>query len=390
MRRKQPQVRRTQQGYTLLSAFFALGIFGATIVFYTRWEDRRQLMSRAAIEGEQAGQFAAGLRGFIAAAQANPSLIPGTQNGVDWLKAPSCGGIGTNPDEGYVPCTYTGGTLGQFYQTTFTYDAATNAIEARTTFMVPPHGDSARNAILFADRVAAGALEEPTTPNTGMFFNAWSNVPATATGPWAPPADPGPNSGRVVMVVNNAPSNDFWLRTDGTNRMLANLNAGGFSIENARDGRFSGDVRVDQRMQVDRGLTVNNGTADLRGGAITPDVRISSIGRLASEAIYDARVLTGATSYVVPKPNCTAVGNNPGIYVAMQGTGTVNSNGYQADSLYSARADVVDAGAVWQVVPVVQGTRFDLSMSGDEILFNKQLTQTNPADMRLLVMTRCR
>lgn len=389
MRASQPKAfPRKQQGYMLLAAMFALGIFATTISFYAKYEDRRQLMARAATEGEMAGQFAAGLRGIVAAIQAQPALLPGTQTGVAWLRSPSCGGLASNPDEGYVPCHFTGGTLGASYTTTFAYDAATNAIEARTTFVAPPHGDSPRNAILFADRLVQGAMQAPTNPNTGMFYNAWANVPVTASGPWVaggPIAE-----GRVVLVVNNAPSNDFWLRTDGTNRMLANLNAGGFSIENARDGRFSGDVRVENRLQVDKGLTVTDGTADLQKGVLTPDVWLSDISKLASEGIYDARVLTGSTSYAVPKPDCSRAGNNPGIYVAMQGTGTPNGSGYAGDALYAARADVSDAGGSWIISPVLQTSRFELAVAGDEMELQKSLTQVTPADMRLLVMTRCR
>jgi hypothetical protein len=193
----------------------------------------------------------------------------------------------------------------------------------------------------------------------------------------------------VVLIASNAPSNDIYLRTDGTNAMLANLNLGGFSIANARDGRFSGDLRAQGRIQADGGL-IANGPADLRGGLVTADAAITSVGHYASEGIYTAMVLTGATSYTVPKPDCSQAGNNPGIYAALQSTGSPNSAGYTADAIYRSRADVTDNGASWTVTPVVEGTRFDMSVSGTTVTYTKTVVPSNPTDARVLVMTRCR
>lgn len=384
-------LHKRQRGYMLIGMMFAIALAAGALTMYARYQDRKIQIVRAEIEGQQAGNFAIGLRGLIATTQANPALLPaGVMNGVDWLKSPGCGGLATNPPEGYVPCSYTGGTFGDLYRTRFTRDIPTNAIEARTSFIVPTYGNSPANRILMAERVAQAALSSSSLPNNGMFFTAFANTPAAANGPLPAGTNPGANAGRVVMLANNAPSNDIWLRTDGTNQMLANLNMGGLSIGNALDARFTGDVRVDRRVQVRDGLTVTNGPTDLRGGVVTNEVALTSIGKYVTEGIYDARVYSGSTQYMIAKQDCSQAGGNPGIYAAMQSTGTPNVAGYSGDALYESRVDVTDLGASWRVRPVVRTSRFNLAVDGTDLVLEKRLATRTPIDMRILIMRRCR
>jgi len=388
-RRSRQAPRRQQRGYALLATALAIVLFSTVVLMSSRDMTRRAYERRADAEGQQAAQFAIGIRGLIARAQADPSLLPGgTQTGVGWLKPPSCGGLASNPVEGYVPCTYTGGAYGSSYQTGLTRDAATNFITARTTFMIPRLGNGPRDNIMFADNLVSNALASQSLPNSGTFFSAWANVAENATGP-RNPGDTA-NAGRVVLLASNAPTNDAFLRTDGTNHMLANLNMGGMSIGNAADARFSGDVRVDQRVQVRDGLTATHGAVDMRAGAITTELALTSIGKYASEGIYDAQVLTGAASYNLSKPDCSQAGNSPGIYAAIQSSGTPNAGGYRGDALYGSRVDVADHGSFWQVIPVVQTARFDLGREGNDIVLTKHVDSHQAASVRILTMRRCR
>lgn len=388
MMRNANRTRAQQGGYALLGTFFALAILVSIVAMGMQLAARYTLQKRAEIEGEALGQFAVGLRGFVAAAQANSSLIPaGPQSGVNWLKAPTCGGLGSNPAQGYVPCSYTGATFGRLYSTSFTYVAATNQITVRTSFSVSTPGNyNAQDAILMADRLVQTATSQQSLPNNGMFYQAFANVPATASAPPSGAAiyNPGADAGRVVALVNNAPSNDIWLRTEGTNMMLANLNMGGMSIGNARDARFTG------RVQVDNGMVVTSGTTDLRGGLVTPDIALTSVGKAASQGIYDARVLTGAADYWINKPDCSQAGGLPSIYVGLQSSGTINAAGYRADALYESRADVYDSGGSWRIVPVVRGTKFDISNNGTDLVFSKSVVELSPVDQRLVALIRCK
>ena len=386
----------------LIASAFAIGIIATVIIAFVRIEDRRQMVSTARAEGEQLGQYVIGLRGFIADVQAEPSLLPaGELQGVNWLKSPACGGLASNRVEGHVPCGFAGGRFAagaNGYRTTFTRNPLTNEIEARTHFIVPAFdgsrssGATNTRAILLAEHVVASAKSQQSNPNNGTFFNAFANVPIGAAGPHnvATTPDPGVNSGRVVVVVNNAPNHDIFLRTDGTNKMLANLDMGEMSIANALDGRFKGDVRVEKRLQVDEGLTVKDGLADFQNGVVANEILLTSIGKHASAGIYDAMVYTGSNSYTIPKQDCTRAGNDPGIYATMQSTGSPNQHGYVADALYESRVDVSDAGGHWIVTPIVQGIRFDLLRQANDIVLRRSLTSSNASAARVLVMRRCR
>lgn len=391
--RSGPRFARQQRGYALLAASLGVVLFSFVVLMGVREDQRRLFYRQATAEGAQAAQFAAGIRGLMARVQAEPSLMPGgVATGVAWLKAPSCGGLSSNPPEGYVPCSYHGGIFGNDYRTTFTRDPATNFIEARTTFVIPLLANAPERKILYADTLVSGALSGQSAPNNGIFFNAFANVPVAANAPGNPASmsTASPDAGRVVMVASNAPSNDIHLRVDGTNQMLANLNMGGMSIGNARDARFTGDVRVDERMQIRNGLTVTDGAVDMRAGAVTTDLAMTSIGKFASQGIYDSQVLVGAAAYNVNKPDCSQAGGSPGIYAALQGSGTPNAAGYRGDALYDSRVDVYDYGWYWHVVPRVQTARFDLARDGLDIVLTKSISEYQPGNMRVLVMLRCR
>lgn len=398
IRRQAPSTGRQQRGYMLLAVSLGLVIFGVVIIMGARMEAQRSFNERAVADGAEAAQFAIGLRGFIAAAQAEPSLIPGgILAGVNWLKPPACpggtGGLATNPAAGYVPCSYRGGRFGERYQTTFTHDMATNALTVRTTFQVPRLGDNPRRNIIYAERLVGAALASQSSPSNSLFFTAFANTAVNATAPGSAATNPGANAGRVVMLASNAPTNDIWLRTDGTNQMEANLNMGNMSIGNALDGRFSGNLRVDGMAQIADGLTVTTGAADLRGGLITNEAAITSIGKYASEGIYHAEVYTGLEQYAVTKPDCSEAGNNPGIYAVVQGSGTPNADGnYHGDAIYETRVDVQDPGPAsdWVVTPVIQTLKLNLEREADELLLTRQVNTVSPQNMRILVMTRCR
>jgi hypothetical protein len=398
---------RKQRGAAgLIGLLVALGLAGAAVGGYALMLQRQYRITYAEIEGQALSQFAVGLRGYVASIQANPALLtssPVTQTGVNWLKAPTCGGIATNPPEGFVPCNFTGQTLGNTYSTTITRDAFTNNMEARLAVRVALLDGDPRGQTLTAERVVESALRQQSLPANGMFYEAFANVPlnATAPGPVVPaPAD----VGRVLVVVNNAPSNDIFLRTDGTNQMRGNLNFGGFSVRNARDGRFSGDMRVEGRAQIDNDLIVTQGVADLRGGAIVGSSTVDnsglfldSIQRFAETGIYQAEVLTGSQIYTISVPDCSrsggggVPGGSPAIYTSIQSTGSINYDGtYRADAMYDARVDVERIGSTWWIRPVVRGTRFQLTQTGGIITLDRSLQQVNPADMRIVALVRCR
>lgn len=378
-----------QRGNAVVAAMIGISLLSGAVVAYLRYADMQRQDDVAREGGRAIAQYAVGLRGYVASVQSNNGLaFSGEQVGVNWLKPPTCGGLASNPVVGYVPCSFRAGGVGQSYRTTVVVNAATNAVEARMQYFVPS-GREPGVRIAAAREVAMQARANQVSGSGTSFFQAFANVPANSNTPASPTAVPGADAGRVVVVVNNAPSSDQWLRTDGTNRMLANLNMGGNSIGNARDGAFSGNVRVNQALQVDQGLTVTTGSADLRGGVVTTDVALTDIGAFASQGIYSAEVLSGAPNYWIAKPKCSSAASVPKIFAALQATGSVNAYGYQADAIYSSRVDVTDLGTSWQVTPVIVGTRLDMAVSGSTITLNKSNPTVTPPDARIVVLKKC-
>ncbi len=391
--------RRSQSGQFLEGMGLALILLLIVLgVLFKSWQ-YSQAQEAAKGQGNILAQFATGVRGFVTAVQGGSVTLPSnpyTVTGVTWLMPPSCGGPASNPVAGYIPCGFPNGFTQQAYSTTISLNTSTNAILAQTTYFVHAMpGFTAASSRAFAADVASAAMATQDQSPTGQFYNVFDNTPLGATAQTDPSAQVAADYGRVTLSINNAPSNNIFLRVDGTNQMLANLNVGGNSIVNADNGSFSGSAHVAGTVQIDNGLSVTAGTADLRGGVITPDTALTDIGWYASQGVYDVQILTGSTSYNVPKPNCTLAANgtsSPAIYVAMQGTGSPEGT---ADAIYSAYSSVVDNGTYWTITPIVEGTYFSLTGSSTSttltVNLNKTLVTVNGAkDQTIMVMTKCR
>lgn len=390
------QLPSKQQGYTaMLGMLMAAAALSTMLVTWARFEDRRQRNQFAEIEANAFAQFGVGLRGIVAAIQADPALLPGgAQIGVDWLKAPACGGLPTNPLTGHVPCEFTGGSLGPNYSTTITRNPATNFVEARTSFIVPALGGDPATRPIIAERIAEAALRQQTSPLNGMFYQVWANVPLNAVNSGNKAIAPGANSGRVLMLAQNAPSTDIWLRTDGTNRMLADLNAGGNSLVNVNHADLAGDLDVDGRARIRQGLAVTEGLARFERGAQATDLMLTSINRSASQAIYDADIMHGSASYIVPKPDCSQVGTAPAIYTSIQSTGTPPPNPgapwIPSDALFNSEIRVTDLGASWLVEPVSIGVSKGLELVGFNLSLVRAYSQAPAPTMAVMILRKCR
>lgn len=421
--------RNREQGLTLIGMVIAVGLLAITLVGLARLVMDYSNARDESAQAQSVSQFAVGLHGFIAAVQGGTVTLPSnpyTVSGVNWLKPPSCGGPGTNPVQGFIPCTFNAGAVGGNFSTTVTDTAATNSIVASTSFCADnatngicvnyPAGSSKNHdLVLAAASVAKDALAYSPLPSGTFFYSVLSNSPpgSTTQAPVGPLANA--NAGRVQLIVSNAPSQDPWLRVDGTNQMLADLNMGGHSIKNAKNADFSGDLRVHGVAQIDGGLVVDNGAINADQGLSTPDAFFQGVGRYASEAIYNAEVYTGAGSYSIPKPVCTGAdagsiggpgGSVPRIYTVIQDSGNpqgANAGnpdpdgrlvGPDGDALYSSYLNVSNAGGSWTVTPVVYGTTYWLSsqpMPGNKtaIILKKRVWQANPANVVFLAMTKC-
>lgn len=397
--------RHRQRGQFLISALFALAIFASLIAGWAAITIAHSEEGSSNSQGAALAMMGVGERGFIANVQGGSVTLPSnpyTINGVNWLKAPGCGGLPGNPSAGYVPCSFTGGRYGPSFVTTITKVAATGQVTASTVFQVPrpATGPDNAKAARIASEIVKATLAQQTLPINGVFLQAFANSPVNATAQVSPSLATTADSGNVELYISNAPSQDIWLRVDGTNQMLANLNMGGHSIDNAQNADLAGYLHAKGTAEVDQGLTVNNLPVQANAGVRTTDEQITGINRFASQAIYDAQVLSGpytaAGGYKVAKPDCSqadgGAGSQPAIYAAMQDTGSPSG---QADALFDAGVRVQDMGTWWLVQPNVDGTVFTLSgtQKGNSftVTLNKQLVPvTNVQNQAILVELKCR
>lgn len=392
---------RHQGGFAVVGLLVMMIATGAFLFYYA--EMRRDIVfeQEVAAEGTQLAQGIVALRGAIADQQAGTLPIGwpgpnGTATGFEFLKPPSCGGHPSNPPNGYLPCSYQAGRYGNAIR--WKIDIANdpnNGVQVSWvgTFranQLPGRNESTRT--LVAQKLLNAILNNQTAA-FATFVSGLANVPITDSDRVTPPTvdemgDPA-NWGNVLVRVDTNPNFDLWLRVDGTNRMRANLNMGGFSIGNARDGDFQGNLRVSGRAQIDEGL-ISRGVVDAEQGIFTTDVYLNSVRRFASQAIYDVSVVHGGNSYIVNKPDCSNAGGNPQIYAAMQSSGSINDTGiYRGDALYDSFVQVVDRGESWQIVPRVRGTQFGLTVQNGQLVLTKRVNNATAPNAAIVLMRRC-
>jgi len=415
----------------------ALSLLAIALGVWAVHYQRMRLHEQASIYGQGLSQYAVGMRNFVASVQGGSIVLPGntlTATGVDWLKPTTCPG-GTQPaNTNFLPCEFNGGFLGSSYSTTITRIPATNKIEARTFFVVP-RGDLPQSSMgVMAADVAEAALAQQTLPANGTFYSVFANVSETSVDPNAassPSAITAANRGKVLMIVSNDASNDVFLRTDGTNKMLAALNVGGNDIVNARNGTFTGNLdamsaelhgnlwthgtsRLDGDVTANSNLTVAgnsqvngtqkvNGALTVGGGANVTgdatvtgkveanDVAIDSVGFNASQGIYQGTVFGGyqpdgvtpvtpLPPYLVAKPvNGCPGGAAPQLLASLQGTGASSAG----DPLVQVGVTVDDLGGSWRVHPYRDTVHYDVkyTVSGNNVTVNMVPTVTRANDV---------
>lgn len=241
-----PPGARRQRGETLIGLLLATGIAAAALGVAIEMQQRAQERLDAQHGGVLLAQTADGLRRLISAVPGNPALLPAAaQSGVNWLKAPACGGLAANPPQGFVPCSFGDNFWTPAFNTTFTNVAG--RVEARLTFVVPTIYSRPRAGVL-ADIIAEHANANMTTsvvnaPAPGVITPGFVTVMSHVR-----PADNNlsnrlliranvadPDFARLVVSVSNDPSTDAFLRTDGTNRMNAALNLNNNNLVNGNN-----------------------------------------------------------------------------------------------------------------------------------------------------------
>lgn len=321
---------------TLIGLLLAVSI--ATAALNVMFNVQRRQMERADAEaaGVLVAQTADALRRLLTMAPSNAAVVPpGTQNGVAWLRPPACGGRAQNPALGFVPCSFGDNFWAPNFQTTITNVGG--RWEARLTFRVPDAFDRDRIGTV-ADYIAEKANTHLTAtplnaPAPGVvtpgFVTVMTNVPANANNLAARPAimnnPASADFGRVVVVVSNDPSTDTFLRTDGTNRMEANLNLNNNDLINGRDLQAQ-RATLQDRLTSNRVILRPGLAGAIMGAGCTTSGEVATDPQGLLLACQSGRWFPAGTQVV---RNTNDVCTRPGSYgeLAADGTGMICQNG---------------------------------------------------------------
>lgn len=280
--------RKEQSGFTLIGTLLALSVAIGALPFAHKVMDREATNRLAEAAGHDLAKLAGGMRHYIEMRQGGQEvLVPGVGDGLDFFRAATCGGPARaffNADEGYIPCHL--GRYGpndtlfgvnyNFIVTNF----GTGGIEIRATYVVE-HNRPGRIGVI-ASRIAGAAAAHGGIARNGVFETFMANVEVMAMDPAVAAVD----NGRVLLIASNRPSDDPWLRTDGTNEMNANIRAGGNSLVNAWSIEAAGDLVLGNDAFIGGGTLI---AANLQVGQninavgdIRSDGSISAAGRVTA------------------------------------------------------------------------------------------------------------
>lgn len=394
---------KSQKGFVAtVDALIFIMLVGYGTTQYLKVEKKQQQNTDILASGEMIAQFNNGLRSYVSAVGAGPA--PAAQVGVDWLKSPACGGLASNPAEGYLPCSMPGVTaLGQTYSTSFA--KVGNELTATTDIT----GLSAPSIPLDSQGRVANevALRAAATPGFSQnAFGSYTANPGVNLAGANPSAQA--NYGTVRAIASNAVNTDNWLRTDGSNTPNATIDWNTQDINNV--GQFDSDDITNSASITTNTLTssgvTNNGTLTNNGSAVVTgdltsnskiysdelevsgslltsgnnvavgdkliagdvlatDLNITG-GAYLSKAVYDVRIVQNNTSIL--RPTCPA-GTNPFIFTSA--SSMFYQNGGTARAIYGIQTKAQYIAPNWRVYGKVlldNGTWADPANASDYLI----------------------
>ncbi len=404
-------------GFVLtMDALFFIMIFGMVSVQFLKYQSKQQLDASINATGEKLAQINNGIRSYVSFNALGPA--PATQTGIDWLKSPSCGGLPTNPVEGYIPCSFTDKThFGQTMTTTFVKVATLLTATTDVTGLAQSTPDI-RDAGRIANAIALRAMSTPGYTQNALGFSFYEGNPGVNLA--APNPSAQPDYGVIRMIASNAANTDNWIRTDGSNSPQATINWNNQSITDLdqldsvtqnNSGEITTDTLVSNSGITNTGLLTNNGDVSVTGNAaisgglvaggkitaneleisgailtsgddvaigdkliagdvLATDLTISG-GAYLTKAVYDVRLVPAGA--LVAKPLCPS-GTSPYIFTASSSF----HYGNPARPVYGVKTYASNSGLNWNV---------GLSVLLDSGVW--QSTPVNASDYMILVVIKC-
>lgn len=312
--------KKNQTGFTLIELALALSIsiLVLTSLLYKEFDEFRQNQARA--YGRQIAQHTVATRAAMVVS--GPAMVAtgSPKTGVNWLKANdgTCpGGAATQP---FLACTFSqnllfGVNLGVTGTAVASNGAAPNPTYSGVT-VFPGVTDSVGNPMPVLTMIARNAAERYDDYNTKLnttggsisyqAFLTAGNYISPVNGANVPVA-----ANTIVAIAVADAGSDIYLRLNGTNKMLGNIDMNNNRVIAARDVSLQGAL-------------INGSTQDL------------------SKAVTFSGVF--ATGSVIPKPTCTASAPSTQIFVSPI---VFHANG---SPMYGSVARAIDNGGSWTVV----------------------------------------
>ncbi|WP_410951172.1 prepilin-type N-terminal cleavage/methylation domain-containing protein [Pseudomonas sp. S1(2024)] len=202
-----------QRGVTLLEMILVMALLAIATLMGLESHQAELEQAQARAVGLKLSQYNNAVRSLISK---TPSLAAGQKMGSAWLKSTECGGPFTKGSE-FLPCDFPAATVAdpiKYGQLSInsTIDVAGTGSDKRitvTTLSAPFTVMESNRKKVRSDLSGLAAITAASATENG--YSAGSSYNSN-------PAD-----GRITMVANNKPDNDVWLRTDGSNKMHANL-----------------------------------------------------------------------------------------------------------------------------------------------------------------------
>jgi hypothetical protein len=263
---------RAQGGFALLefSIAAALGMFLVVLgaQAFDAWIDNLN----AQATGVRVAQYNSAVASWINAAGA--AVPTGAYNGIGWLQnAATC--AGATGAEDFLPCGFEGLLPWNLqYNTTIDTNATDPAVpvgrvRAITNLGTPTFGAGPPllnygAALLRAAQAYVGISQLRAQNLVGL--TSYRILPDPAGGA----------NDQLIAQVDTSVNVDPWLRTDGSNQMLADLNVGGNDVVNSRDVNASRNVNAGQDTNTGRDVNAANNVS--AGNDLSAGRNLSALG----------------------------------------------------------------------------------------------------------------
>lgn len=314
-----------QRGVTLLEMMLVMSFLAiATLMaFENRQADLEQAQAR--IVGLKINQYNNAVRSMIAK---TPNLSAGQKTGSLWLKSTLCGGPLPQGQE-FLPCDFPSASAADPIRfgllnltTTIATSGSGDTRRITATTVTTPFSIMKFSGLqVRSDLAGVAALTAASATQTGY------SVGSSGLTPYAIGTDSSyssnPSDAVITMVAGNKASDDVWLRTDGGNKMHANLQ---FDNTDSPGREIVGVSRIQNLAGLALRLGASSGMLPISSASLIVDTNSEILGSLlvrsdlsvnggasiAGSAVVGGSASIGGNATVagnVTAANLTATGN---------------------------------------------------------------------------------